>query len=87
MKYLILILLSFTFNLLAETIITPSGTYLINKSGSSTYIQQIGKTQGYTGPEIVPAIPVIPGTTLYTPNASYLITDDMILQIGKTKKD
>jgi len=86
MKYLIPLLL-LSFNLLAETIITPSGTYLINQSGSSTYIQQIGKTRGYSGPEIVPAVPVTPGTTLYTPNGSYLITDDMILQIGETKKD
>lgn len=85
MKYLILILLS--FNVLAETktVITPSGTYLINKTESSTYIIQSGKTRGYTGPEIVPAVPVAPGSTLYTPNGSYLITDDMILQIGKTK--
>jgi hypothetical protein len=86
MKFLIPLLL-LSFSLLAETIITPSGTYLINKSGSSTYIQQIGKTKGYTGPEIVPAVPITPGSTLYTTSGSYLITDDMILQIGKTKKD
>ena len=83
MKLIALLLFASVAIAESKTVITPSGTYLIDKSGSSTYIHQIGKTKDYDGPEILPTVPIESGSTLYTPNGSYLITDDMILQIGK----
>jgi hypothetical protein len=75
----------------AETVITPSGMYSVTQSGNTTFVQQIGTTSGYTGPQIAPAIPVRPNATTQaiTPSGSYLIINNgattSVIQTGRTK--
>lgn len=60
----------------AETYVTPSGSYQVNSSNSTTYVTQTSKGTGKSG--VIPAVPVKvnPSTGIgqvHTPQGSYLV--------------
>lgn len=73
MRNLAIILAFLTSVASAETIITPSGTYITSTVGSTTYVNQTGRVPGSSG-SVTPVMtaPVTGSNTYITPSGTYM---------------